>query len=166
MPADHRGTDDDTIKRATARAVHDVTQGIEGFAFNKSIAALFAFTNILSRADASTATMHEAMRTMAQLMSPMTPHLAEEIWAHLAGTGLVAQARWPKADAALLIDDTVTLPIQINGKRRGEISVPRDMPLAGVEKLALANEDVQKFLAGQPVKKLIVVPGRIVNVVI
>ena len=166
MPVDHTGNDDDTTRRATARAVHEVTQGIEGFAFNKSIAALFAFTNFLSRADGSTDTMRKAMRTLAQLMSPMTPHLAEEIWNLLGGAGLVAQTAWPKADPALLIDDTVVLPIQINGKRRGEISVPRDMPLAEVEKLALANEDVQKFLGAQAVKKLIVVPGRIVNVVI
>ena len=166
MPAGHVGADDDSVRRAVARAVQEVTQGIEGFAFNKSIAALFAFTNTLSRADGSTGTMREAMRTLAQLMSPMTPHLAEEIWSVLGGAGLVVQAAWPKADPALLIDETIVLPIQINGKRRGEISVPRDMALAEVEKLALANEDVQKFLGGQAVKKLIVVPGRIVNVVI
>ena len=80
--------------------------------------------------------------------------------------GLCAQASWPKADPALLVDDTVTLPIQINGKRRAEISVPKDMPSTEVEKLALADEDVVKFLAGQPVKKIIVVPGRIINVVV
>jgi leucyl-tRNA synthetase len=106
------------------------------------------------------------MRVMAQLMSPMTPHLAEDVWSMLGGTGLVAQAAWPKADPALLIDDEVTLPIQINGKRRAEISVPKDMPADEVEKIALANDDVVKFLAGQPVKKIIVVPGRIINVVI
>ena len=77
-----------------------------------------------------------------------------------------AEAPWPKADPALLIDDTVTLPIQNNGKRRAEISVPKDMPAPQVEKIALTNEDVVKFLAGQPVKKIIVVPGRIINVVV
>ena len=106
------------------------------------------------------------MQVMAQLMQPMTPHLAEEVWAMLGGAGLVAQAPWPKADPALLVDDSVTLPIQINGKRRGEITVAKDLPTAEVEKLALANEDVIKFLAGQPVKKIIVVPGRIINVVV
>ena len=110
--------------------------------------------------------MKEAIRTLARLMSPMTPHLAEEIWAAQGGRGLCAQAPWPKADPALLIDDTVTLPIQINGKRRAEISVPKDMPATQVEKLALADEDVVRFLAGQPVKKIIVVPGRIINVVV
>ena len=166
MPADHKGEGDDALARATARAVHEVTQGIEGFAFNKAIAKLYEFTNTLSRANASTAAMKQAIRTLAQLMSPMTPHIAESIWTFQGGAGLCAQAPWPSADPALLVDDTVTLPIQINGKRRAEISVPKDMPAAEVEKIALANEDVIRFLAGAPVKKLIVVPGRIINVVI
>ena len=165
MPSDHSGLDDAALRKATAKAVQDVSQGIEGFAFNKAIAALYGFANTLSRADASTPVMKEAIRTLAQLMQPMTPHLAEDIWAHQGGAGLCAQAPWPKADPALLVDDTVTLPIQINGKRRAEISVPKDMPGPEVEKLALANDDVIKFLAGNPVKKIIVVPGRIINVV-
>jgi leucyl-tRNA synthetase len=166
MPADHKGEGDAELARATARAVDEVTKGIEGFAFNKAIAALYGFTNTLARANASTPAMKEAIRTLAKLMSPMVPHIAESIWAYQGGAGLCAQAPWPKADPALLVDDTVTLPIQINGKRRAEISVAKDMPAAQVEKLALANEDVIKFLAGQPVKKIIVVPGRIINVVV
>jgi leucyl-tRNA synthetase len=166
MPADHAGVGDDDLRRATARAIDEVTKGIEGFAFNKAIASLYAFSNTLAKANASTATMKEAIRTLAQLMSPMTPHVAESIWSYQGGYGLCAQAAWPKADPALLVDDTVTLPIQINGKRRAEISVPKDMPGSEVEKLALADEDVVRFLAGQPVKKIIVVPGRIINVVI
>jgi leucyl-tRNA synthetase len=102
---------------------------------------------------------------MAQLMAPFVPHVAEEVWAMCGGEGLVAAAAWPEADPALLAEDSVTLPIQINGKRRAEITVGKDLPAAEVERLVLADETVQKFLAGQPVKKLIVVPGRIVNVV-
>jgi len=166
MPADHKGEGDDALARATARAVHEVTAGIEGFAFNKAIAKLYEFTNTLSKANASTPAMKAAIRTLAQLMQPMTPHIAESIWTCQGGAGLCAQAPWPVADPALLVDDTVILPIQINGKRRAEISVPADMSPAEVEKIALANEDVVKFLAGQPIKKLIVVPGRIVNVVV
>jgi leucyl-tRNA synthetase len=166
MPADHKGEGDAELARATARAVDEVTKGIDGFAFNKAIAALYGFTNTLARANASTPAMKEAIRTLAKLMSPMVPHIAESIWAYQGGAGLCAQAPWPKADPALLVDDTVTLPIQINGKRRAEISVAKDMSAAQVEKLALANEDVIKFLAGQPVKKIIVVPGRIINVVV
>jgi leucyl-tRNA synthetase len=166
MPADHKGKDDAQLTRAMHRAIHEVTAGIEGFAFNKSIAKLYEFTNALSRADASTSVMKEAIRTLAKLMSPMTPHIAESIWADQGGAGLCATAPWPKADPALLVDDTVILPIQINGKRRGEIAVARDLALPEVEKLALANEDVLRFLAGQPVRKIIVVPGRIINVVV
>ncbi len=166
MPADHKGEGDSDLAKATARAIDEVTKGIEGFAFNKAIASLYAFTNTIAKANASTGTMKEAIRTLAKLMSPMTPHIAESIWTYQGGAGLCAQAPWPKADPALLIDDTVILPIQINGKRRAEISVPKDMPVAEVEKLALADEDVIKFLAGQPVKKIIVVPGRIINVVV
>ncbi len=166
VAADHQGKDDLAVQKASARAVHDVTQSIDGFAFNKAIAALYAFTNVLTKADASTPVMKQAIRTLAQLMQPMTPHIAESIWAYQGGAGLCAQAPWPKADPALLVDDTVTLPIQINGKRRAEVTVPKDMPAPEVEKIALADQDVIKFLAGQPVKKIIVVPGRIINVVV
>ena len=157
--------EDAALAKATAKAIDEVTRGIDGFAFNKAIAKLYEFTNTLNRSQAGAAAKRSAMLTMAQLMQPMTPHLAEEVWHMLGGTGLVAQAAWPKADPALLVDDSVTLPIQINGKRRAEITVPADMPASEVEKLALADEAVVKFLAGQPVKKIIVVPGRIINVV-
>jgi leucyl-tRNA synthetase len=166
MPGDHKGEGDDVLIRATARAIHEVTEAIEGFAFNKAIAKLYEFTNTLSKANASTGAMKAAIRTLAQLMQPMTPHIAESIWSLQGGTGLCATAPWPKADPALLVEDTVTLPIQINGKRRAEINVPAQMSPTEVEKIALANEDVQKFLAGATIKKLIVVPGRIVNVVV
>jgi leucyl-tRNA synthetase len=166
MPADHKGEGDADLARAVAKAIDEVTRAIETFAFNKAIAALYGLTNTIARANASTPAMKDAIRTLAKLMSPMTPHIAEDIWAYQGGIGLCTQAPWPKADPTLLIDDTVTLPIQINGKRRAEISVPKDMPAAEVEKIALADEAVVKFLAGQPVKKIIVVPGRIINVVV
>ena len=166
MPEAHKGEGDEELARAVARAIDEVTRAIDTFAFNKAIAALYGLTNTISRANASTPAMKDAIRTLAKLMSPMTPHIAESIWTYQGGAGLCAQSPWPKADPALLIDDTVILPIQINGKRRAEISVPKDMALAEVEKIALANDDVVKFLAGQPVKKIIVVPGRIINVVV
>lgn len=166
MPADHKGEGDEDLARSVAKAIDEVTRAIESFAFNKAIATLYGLTNTIARANASTPAMKEAIRTLAKLMSPMTPHIAESIWSYQGGAGLCAQSAWPKADPALLVDDTVTLPIQINGKRRAEISVPKDMPAPQVEKIALTNEDVVKFLAGQPVKKIIVVPGRIINVVV
>ncbi len=159
------GEGDDELLRATHKAVAEVTAGIEGFQFNSSIAKLYAFANTIQKSKAGAEAKQAAMRVMAQLMSPMTPHLAEEIWERLGGEGLVANADWPKADPAMLIDDTVTLPIQVNGKRRDEITVPKDMPKDEVEALAMATAGVQRALDGKPPKKVIVVPGRVINVV-
>jgi leucyl-tRNA synthetase len=161
------GTDsDETLERETAKAIHEVTIGIESFGFNKSVAKLYEFANAISKSKAGPGAKRKAVTTLAQLMSPMTPHLSEEIWAHFGNEGLIANAPWPIADEALLKDDTVTLPIQINGKRRSEITVPSDMSKPEVEKLALADQAVIKALDGNAPKKLIVVPGRIINVVI
>ncbi len=161
-----KGEDDEDLRRALHRTIHDVTMGIESFGFNAAIAKLYAFTNTLTKSKASHTAQREAIMGLAQLMSPMTPHLAEDIWAHQGGDGLIAEAPWPEADEAMLVDDTVTLPIQINGKRRSEIVVAKDLPKEEVEKRALADDAVQKALQGGAPKKLIVVPGRIVNVVI
>ncbi len=158
--------EDETLLREMHKAIHDVSGGVESFGFNASIAKLYAFTNTLAKSKAGTDAKRQAAMTLAQLMSPMTPHLSEELWQLLGGDGLVATALWPIADEAMLVDDTVTLPIQINGKRRAEISVPKDMDKAEVEKIALSTEAVQKALDGNAPKKVIVVPGRIVNVVV
>ncbi len=160
------GPADADLNRATHKAIHEVTLGIESFGFNKAVAKLYEFTNTLRESKAGGAAKRDAMKVMAQLMSPMVPHLAEEIWSMLGGEGLVTTAPWPKADESLLVEDTVTLPIQVNGKRRSEITVPKDMPKDEVEKLVLEEEHVARALAGAAPKKLIVVPGRIVNVVI
>jgi leucyl-tRNA synthetase len=161
------GTDtDEALERETAKAIHEVTMGIETFGFNKSVAKLYEFANAISKSKAGPGAKRAAVKVLAQLMSPMTPHLSEEIWAHLGGEGLVAKAPWPVADEALLKEDTVTLPIQINGKRRSEIQVPADLAKEEVEKLALADQAVIKALDGASPKELIVVPGRIINVVI
>ncbi|WP_370206291.1 leucine--tRNA ligase [Pararhodobacter marinus] len=160
------GEGDDDLKRAMHRAIDDVTQTIEGFAFNKAIAKLYEFTNTLSRTKASGAVQKEAARVLAQLMAPMTPHLAEHLWHRLGGAGLVTLAAWPKADPAMLVDESITLPVQFNGKRKAEITVPADASKEEVEKAALADEAVIRVLAGATPKKVIVVPGRIVNVVV
>ncbi|MEX1234264.1 MAG: leucine--tRNA ligase [Roseovarius sp.] len=157
---------DEALLREMHKAIHDVSTGVESFGFNAAIARLYAFTAALAKSDAGSAAKREAACTLAQLMSPMTPHLAEELWHMLGGDGLVAMAPWPVADAAMLVDDTITLPVQINGKRRTEIEVPQDMPKDEVEKIALATDAVQRALEGGQPKKVIVVPGRIVNVVV
>ena len=157
---------DEALERERHRAIDDVTRGIEGFAFNTAIARLYAFTNAIAKSQAGAEAKKRAVLTLAQLMSPMTPHLAEEIWAVLGGEGLIVNAPWPEADAKMLVEDTVTLPIQINGKRRSQITVARDLAREEVEKHALQDEAVQRALDGKAPKKVIVVPGRIVNVVV
>ncbi|MEO0863623.1 MAG: class I tRNA ligase family protein, partial [Pseudomonadota bacterium] len=166
MDKDAPGTGDDDLLRAMHRTIHDVTMGVESFGFNAAIAKLYAFTAILQKSKASHAAQRQAIKTLAQLMAPMTPHLAEDIWAHQGGEGLVIDAPWPQADEAMLKSDTVTLPIQINGKRRAELEVDADLSKDEVEKQALAHDAVVKALNGGQPKKVIVVPGRIVNVVV
>ncbi|APE44859.1 leucine--tRNA ligase [Sulfitobacter alexandrii] len=159
------GEDDEGLLRQMHKTIHDVTMGVESFGFNAAIAKLYAFTATLQKSKAGQAAQREAIMTLAQLMAPMTPHLSEAVWQQQGGTGLVATAHWPVADEAMLVDDTVTLPIQINGKRRAEIKVAADLPKEEVEKIALAHEAVIRTLDGATPKKVIVVPGRIVNVV-
>ena len=155
------------LRRATATAIRDVTDGIENFAFNKSVAKLYELTNTLAKSTArGTPAAREAIRSLTLLMQPFTPHLAEEIWSTIGETGFAATAKWPEADPQYLVEDTVTLPIQINGKRRAEISVAKDATREEVEAMALADDTVIRFLAGAAPKKIIVVPGRIVNVVV
>ena len=160
------GEGDEDLIRAMHRAIVDVTSGVETFGFNAAIAKLYGFTATLSRSKAGSAAKRQAMLVLAQLMAPMTPHLSEEVWALLGGAGLIIDAPWPVADEAMLVESTVTLPIQINGKRRSEIAVAADLPKEEIEKLVLAMDAVVRALDGATPKKLIVVPGRIVNIVI
>jgi len=160
------GEGDEDLIRAMHRAIVDVTSGVETFGFNAAIAKLYGFTATLSKSRAGSAAKRQAMLVLAQLMAPMTPHLSEEVWALLGGAGLIIDAPWPVADEAMLVESTVTLPIQINGKRRSEIAVAADLPKEEIEKLVLAMDAVVRALDGATPKKLIVVPGRIVNIVI
>jgi leucyl-tRNA synthetase len=109
--------------------------------------------------------MREAVNILVQLFNPMMPHLAEECWAVLGHKGLVAQAAWPEVERELLIEHTVTLPVQINGKKRADVTVPRDAANADIEAAVLALDAVKQALQGKPPKKVIIVPQRIVNVV-
>jgi leucyl-tRNA synthetase len=160
------GAGDGSLLRAAHRAIRDVTADIEGFAFNKAIARLYELTGAIGRAPAGAPERRFALRTLAQLMAPMTPHLAEEVWAMLGGEGLVAAARWPEADPALLVEASVTLPVQVNGKRRAEIEVPAGSDAATIEALVLQDPAVRRALNGAEPRRLVVVPDRIVNVVV
>ncbi len=166
MPDGVAGEGDQELLQEMHKTIRDVTLGVESFGFNAAIAKLYAFTNVLSKSKASKAVQREAIMTLAQLMSPMTPHLAEDIWSHQGGDGLIINAPWPQADEDMLVETTVTLPIQVNGKRRAEITVSKDLSKDEIERLALNDEAVMRALDGVALKKVIVVPGRIVNVVV
>ena len=165
MPLDELTDSDNDLLQEMHKTIRDVTLGIESFGFNAAIAKLYSFTNTLSKSKASAVAQKLSIITLAQLMSPMTPHLAEDIWQHQGGTGFIAQAAWPVFDKNMLVETTVTLPVQVNGKRRAEITIAKDLEKSEVEKLALMQEAVIRALEGADPKKVIVVPGRIVNVV-
>ncbi|MEP1613059.1 MAG: leucine--tRNA ligase [Roseobacter sp.] len=160
------GQNDAELLRAMHVTIRDVTLGVESFGFNAAIAKLYAFTAVLHKSKAGAEAQKQAILTLAKLMSPMTPHLAEDIWARHGQEGLITSSPWPVVDETMLVSDTVTLPIQVNGKRRAEITVPAEMSKEDVEKTALADAAVIRTLDGAIPKKIIVVPGRIVNVVI
>ncbi|NNU15658.1 leucine--tRNA ligase [Parvularcula sp. ZS-1/3] len=156
------------LRRKTHKTIDGVTGDIEHFRFNKAIARLYEFLGALKglKTDGDAAPVAaEALRVLTQLTAPFMPHLAEECWAMLGGEGLCADAAWPKADESLLEDDVVTLPVQVNGKRRGEIKVSPDASQDEVQKIALEQDDIARSLEGKTIRKVIVVPGRIVNVV-
>ena len=158
------------LRKVTHKTVKSATDYIEAFRFNKAVARLYELTNAVAgfkgSGPACDWALREALETLAKLMAPMTPHLAEECWAALGHTEILADTAWPVADDALTVDDLVTLPIQVNGKRRAQIDVATDADKASVEAMALADPEVIKFLDGATPKKIIVVPGRIVNVVV
>jgi leucyl-tRNA synthetase len=141
-----------------------VTESIEGLQFNKSVAAIYELTSAIEKASPS-ADRHAAIDTLLVLIAPMAPHLAEEAWAARGNTAMIVDAGWPIADPSMLIDDQVTLAVQVNGKLRDTVSVPRGLDRAAVEALALASGNVQRQLAGAAPRKIIVVPDRLVNIV-
>jgi len=159
---------DAALIRETHKAIKAVSEGVEGFRFNSAIAKLYAFlATVRDAKSAGGEAKRQALSALARLIAPFTPHVAEEGWSRLGEDGMVLDAPWPVYDPALAADDEVILPIQINGKRRGEISMPRGADPKAVEAEALASETVQAYLAanGQSVRKVIVVPDRIVNLV-
>ncbi|MEM6944249.1 MAG: leucine--tRNA ligase, partial [Pseudomonadota bacterium] len=162
------------LRRATHRTIVGVTRDIEGFTFNKAVARLYELANAIGRAASDSTAANEdlafarreAVETLVRLMNPMAPHIAEEMWESLGGKTMLVNMPWPEAEAALAEEDQIVLPVQVNGKKRAELSVARDAAREEIEALALGTPDVARFLEGRSPKKVIVVPGRIVNVVI
>jgi leucyl-tRNA synthetase len=166
-------TEIEALRKAVHRAVHAVGEEIEGLRFNRAVAHIYELTNALAKfltgESAASAAGHAALREgverLVQLVAPMMPHLAETCWQELGHEGLIADTPWPVADKALLIDDTVTVAVQVNGKRRDELVLPRGASQQEVEAKVLSLDAVARILDGKPPRKVIVVPDRIVNVV-
>jgi len=153
------------LRRFAHKALDKATLGIENFRFNTSVAQIYELTNALKKYKANDTAKAEAMGMLIRAIAPFMPHLAEECWAHLGGVGLCYHAPWPVIDASLFVEDTVTLPVQVNGKRRGEVNVAKDISKDAAEALAMEDEGVIRALDGLTVRKVIVVPGRIINIV-
>ncbi len=162
-PAGNQGKNP-ALLRKLHRAIAAVGEAIEGLQFNKSVAALYELTNVIEKAKPS-ATRDEAIRTLLLLVAPGAPHLAEEAWAARGESGMIADAAWPPHDQALLIDDEVTIAVQVNGKLRETMTAPRGLAKEETEARALALPKVQSQLGGIPPRKVIVVPDRLVNIV-
>ena len=164
------GPEAEAVRRAAHKALNSVSQNIEGLRFNVAVAQVYEFTNTLQPKLAGEGegldwAIREAAELLVQMIGPMLPHLAEDCWARLGYNTLLADQPWPQAEAGLLVDDVITIAVQVNGKRRDELTVARTATRDEIEAAALELEPVVRALAGRPVKKVIVVPQRIVNVV-
>jgi len=159
---------DNAIRVAQHKTVRKVTDDIRRLSFNTAISALMEYVNELYKFKVdgySKEVWHEALTTLVQLVAPIAPHIADELWSQLGGEGLVQNATWPVWDEALIVEDTITIAVQVNGKLRGEISVGKDESEEVVKTQALAHENVVKFVTGEP-KKVIYVKGRLVSIVV
>ena len=180
-PAPARNGELAAVSRAAHRILKSVGEDIETLHFNRAVARLYELTNVLSpqvaaiagddahgngaSRDEAKAIARQALDFLVVMIAPMMPHLAEECWAALGGKGLVAEQPWPVFDPALTVDNEFTYPVQVNGKKRGDLTIARDADQGEIEKAALALDFVQKALEGKAPRKVIIVPQRIVNVV-
>jgi leucyl-tRNA synthetase len=155
---------DEALERKLHRTIAAVGEAIDGLQFNKAVAQLYELTTAIEKARPSS-TRATAARTLVLLIAPMAPHLAEECWALFGEAGMIADAPWPAFDPALLVEEEVTLAVQVNGKLRDTVTAPRGLDRASVEALALASGNVQRQLGGASPRKIIVVPDRLVNIV-
>ncbi len=163
------------VRRAVHASLLKVEEDIERLRFNRAVAQVHDLANKLGAAVGAVESadiapdmryaFREAAEILVLLFAPMMPHLAEECWSRLGHEDLVSEAPWPVADRALVKEDTIELPVQVNGKKRADLVIDRAAGAAAIEAAALSLEAVQRALEGRPVKKVIIVPQRIVNVV-
>ena len=158
------------IRTAVHKAIDGMTEDLERLHFNRAVARIRELSNDITAYESSENVngpiLREAFEALVQLIAPIMPHLAEELWQHLGHDGLVLDAPWPKADQSLLQAEKITIAVQVNGKVRATITLPQDADKKLAEETALADENVQRAIDGKDIRKLIVVPNRIVNVVV
>jgi leucyl-tRNA synthetase len=144
--------------------IKKVTEDLEGMRFNTAISAMMVFVNEAMTWEVKPVAV---VKPFLQLLAPFAPHLAEELWSKLPGGTVesLAYAPWPKFDAALLVEDVIEMPVQVNGKLRDVIKVPLSATVSELEALAVKNEKAQPYLAGKTIKKVVVVPKRLINIV-
>jgi leucyl-tRNA synthetase len=157
--------EDPALSRTLHKAIDGITNDIDRLQFNKAVARAYELANAIEKA-APSAARADAAKTLLRLVAPMVPHVAEEAWAMLGETGFIADAAWPIADPALLVDDEVTYAVQVNGKLRETVLLAKGLAKPDVESAILALPRVREVLAGAAPKKLIVVPDRLVNIVV
>jgi len=159
-----------SARRLIHRAIANVTGDLDRFHFNRAVARVRELTNALDElngAEPSEAhVLREGLETIVRLINPLLPHVSEELWAQLGHETSLCETPWLKADPSLLVETTVTVAVQVNGKLRATLSLPRGATAKEAENLALADPNVRRALGGKTPKKIIVVPGRIVNVVV
>ena len=162
--ANEGGGEDVALDRKLHQTIASVAANIEALAFNKAVANVYALANAIEKAPSS-ASRAKALDVLPLLVAPMVPHLAEEAWAARGHAGLIADAAWPEVDAALLVEEEVTIAVQVNGKLRDTLTAPKGAPRETLEEMALASEKVIRMLDGNPPRKVIIVPDRLVNLV-
>ena len=164
-------TEDPAIEKLLHRTIHKVADDIERLSFNTAIASMIELVNAATRptgmSDPTQCGMtRDQLERFAKILWPFAPHIADELGARIGVVGGFYASAWPLCDAALLVDNEVEMPVQIQGKIKARLMVPTTADAAAIEALALAHADVVSALAGRAVKKLIVVPGRMVNIVV
>jgi len=171
-PSMEYGDEAMALRRSIHKVVRKVTNDVtRRFHFNTAIAEIRRLFNVLGQFDSGDrrdkkSAAREALEKALLLVAPFIPHLAEELWRALGGSGYVVQHAWPTYDEALVIDDLVTLAVQVNGKLRARVQVPADADKKAAQQAALADETIQRHLAGKTIRRVIVVPGRLVNLVV
>lgn len=159
-----------SLRRKVHQTILSVTEDIESFNFNTAVAALMELKNAMQDAKRTpvvrTEAWDEAVRSLLLMLAPIAPHISEELWARIGGEYSIHAQPWPEADEAIAAEDVITLVVQVNGKVRDRIEVPADVDEESAKQAALASEQVKRFIDGKPPRKVIYVPGRLVNIVV